>query len=171
MRPLIRKALDTDCTALSVLKQAVWETTYRGIYPDDKLDQYDVSKNAEKFKNIIQNPAVSLFAVECEGELVGYMSCGTLIRPFRNFEYEIGLLYVKKEYQGMGIGRRLFELGASELHQCGAREFIISCNRFNEPAVSFYQKMGGKLIHTDPIYEDKSRSQVKFLYAVEGLIK
>ena len=30
----IRKAVPLDFRALSALKRTVWETTYRGIYPD-----------------------------------------------------------------------------------------------------------------------------------------
>ena len=32
----IRIATDEDCRSLATLKRRVWETTYRGIYPDEK---------------------------------------------------------------------------------------------------------------------------------------
>jgi len=35
-----RKAIVTDCHELAVLKGLVWNTTYKGIYPDEKLTGY-----------------------------------------------------------------------------------------------------------------------------------
>ena len=40
---------------LSILKRNIWETTYRGIYSDDKINNYSYSDNEEKFLNIISN--------------------------------------------------------------------------------------------------------------------
>ena len=45
----VRLAVLDDARRLSEVKIACWNTTYRGIYPDDKLDNYDFDKNTEKF--------------------------------------------------------------------------------------------------------------------------
>ena len=41
----IRKAKSSDCFDLSLLKREIWETTYRGIYPDSKIDNYNYQEN------------------------------------------------------------------------------------------------------------------------------
>lgn len=46
----IRKALYSDCFNLSLLKREIWETTYRGIYPDEKIDNYDYKKMKKNSK-------------------------------------------------------------------------------------------------------------------------
>lgn len=51
----IRIALYEDCRSLALLKRFVWETTYRGIYPNEKIDKYDVDLNENKFKDMIKN--------------------------------------------------------------------------------------------------------------------
>ena len=38
---IIRLATKEDCEGLAKLKRIVWESTYRGIYPDFKLDNYN----------------------------------------------------------------------------------------------------------------------------------
>lgn len=38
----IRLAREEDCRSLALLKRRVWESTYRGIYPNDKLDKYNL---------------------------------------------------------------------------------------------------------------------------------
>ena len=162
----IRIATDEDCRSLATLKRVVWETTYRGIYPDEKLDKYDIDLNENKFKNMIKQKSRKLFVVLNESEIIGYMSCGKIMRPFDEHTHDIGLLYLAKEYQGKGIGLDLFQFAKMELKNQGVTEFIVSCNKYNLPAQHFYKKMGGKIIKIEEDNEDKSIPQVKFQFMV-----
>jgi hypothetical protein len=45
----IRLATESDCMELSKLKHKIWNTTYRGIYPDEKIDNFDYEKNKNTF--------------------------------------------------------------------------------------------------------------------------
>ena len=141
----IRIATDEDCRSLAILKRMVWETTYRGIYPDEKLDKYDIDLNENKFKNMIKQKSQKLFVVLNGSEIIGYMSCGKIMRAFDKYTHDIGLLYLTKEYQGKGIGLDLFQFAKMELKNQGVTEFIVSCNKYNLPAQQFYKKMGGKI--------------------------
>lgn len=164
---VIRLASENDCDILSRLKRDIWETSYRGIYPDDKIDNFDFDKNRNSFLKIVYNPDIELYVVEDEGKLIGYMDFGVPFRPFGEYKQEIGLLYVLKQYQGKGIGRELFNLAFDKIKQNGYDEFFISCNKYNLAARSFYEKMGGKIIHVDEDNEDKSIPQVKYLYKIK----
>jgi len=167
---IIRLAKKTDCLELAKLKKKVWETTYRGIYPDEKIDNFDLTENSEKFKAIIKNPNIKLFVVEDGGSVVGYMDCGNLFKPYKNYKQEIGLLYILEEYQGKGLGRKLFEKGFNEIKNNGYNEFIVSCNKYNIQAQEFYKRMGGIIIDIDNDEDDKSKPQVKFLYKIKAVI-
>ena len=167
MKYQIRLATKKDCEELSKLKQRVWNTTYRGIYSDDKIDNFDYSKNATKFLNIIEDSDVELYVVEDNHKLIGYMDCGKPFRPYKNYEQEIGLLYILKEYQGQGIGKALFNLAYDRIKAKGYQEFFISCNKYNFSAQEFYKKMGGIIDAVDADQEDKSASQVKFIYMIK----
>ena len=162
----IRIATDEDCRSLAILKRMVWETTYRGIYPDEKLDKYDIDLNENKFKNMIKQKSQKLFVVLNGSEIIGYMSCGKIMRAFDKYTHDIGLLYLTKEYQGKGIGLDLFQFAKMELKNQGVTEFIVSCNKYNLPAQQFYKKMGGKIIKIEEDNEDKSIPQVKFQFMV-----
>lgn len=62
-----------DCRKLSYLKREIWKTTYRGLYPDEKLDNYDYEENTKKFENIIKNPDFHLYVVKYKSEIIGYI--------------------------------------------------------------------------------------------------
>ena len=166
MSYLIRLANINDSDELSKLKQMVWNETYRGIYSDEKIDNYDYKNNSIKFLNIINDPNVELYVVEDNNKLVGYMDCGIPYRPYKDYKQEIGLLYLLKEYQRQGIGRELFNIGLNRIKEKGFNEFFISCNKYNIKAQEFYKKMGGVIDHIDDDNIDKSIPQVKFIYKI-----
>lgn len=163
---LVRLAKLNDCEELSKLKQKVWQETYRGIYSDSKIDNYDYEENKNKFINIINNPDIFLYVVEDNSKLVGYMDCGIPLRPYKDYEQEIGLLYLLKDYQRKGIGKELFNIGYNKIKENGYNEFFISCNKYNVNAQEFYKKMGGVIDHVDEDNIDKSIPQVKLIYKI-----
>lgn len=160
----IRIATNEDCRSLAILKRRVWETTYRGIYPDEKLDKYDIDLNENKFKDMIKQQSQKLIVVLNDSEIIGYMSYGKILRGFDEHTHDIGLLYLEKEYQGKGIGLDLFQFAKNELKNQGVTEFIVSCNKYNLSSQQFYKKMGGQIIKVDEDNEDKSIPQVKFQF-------
>ena len=161
---VIRLSNLDDCDELSKLKQKVWNETYRGIYSDEKIDNFDYQKNSEKFAGIIMDPNVNLYVVEDNNKLVGYMDYGIPYRPYKDYKQEIGLLYLLKEYQKKGIGKELFTLALNKIIENGYEEFFVSCNKYNMNALAFYKKMGGTVDEVDDDNIDKSIPQVKFIY-------
>ncbi|NLY46148.1 MAG: GNAT family N-acetyltransferase [Tissierella sp.] len=160
----IRLATYEDCRDLSMLKRRIWETTYKGIYPNEKFIKYDVDLNENKFKDMIKQQSQRLFVVLNDSQIIGYMSCGKIMRAFNKYTHDIGLLYLTKECQGKGTGTKLFEFARNELKNQGVIEFIVSCNKYNLSAQQFYKKMGGEIIKVDEDNRDKSIPQVKFLF-------
>jgi len=162
---VIRLADSSDCKRLSMLKKEIWETTYRGIYPDSKIDDYDYLEHENKFRNFVSDVDIKLYVV-VDDDIVGYMACGKPYRSFKDYERDITLLYLKKEYQGYGIGKRLFLLANDTFKKDGYNRFFINCNKYNEKAQRFYEKMGGKVVAVDEDCLDKSESQIHYHYDV-----
>ena len=115
----VRLANRNDIKKLALLKQIVWDETYRGIYSDNIIDNFDYEKSENKFKMIIDDNRISLYVVESNNELVGYMAIGFPYRQYNDYKQEIGLLYLKKDFQGRGIGRELFNIGYNEIKNNG----------------------------------------------------
>lgn len=150
----------------SEVKYKCWQTTYQGIYPDQKLDNYDFKVQEQKFKEKLENPQVKLFVATKENEIIGYMCVGSPINQYKDFAKELILLYVLKEYQHLGIGKLLFNHAKQIIKDSGHSKFLINCNKYNKNAIGFYLKMGGKIVHTDADNQNKSLTQVKFSYQI-----
>lgn len=162
----IRKAKYDDCHNLSLLKREIWETTYRGIYPDEKIDNYDFLSNEEKFKNFIDDKNRELYVVSDNKILVAYIEFGKPFRPFKNYKQEIGLFYIKKEYQKQGLGKQLFNLALDYIKSTGCDKFFISCHKYNLNAQEFYKKMGGHIVQIDDDNANSGLPQIKFEYII-----
>jgi len=154
-----RKACIADCYELAVLKGKVWNTTYQGIYSQEKLTGYDVEKNKRIFKSIVENPEISLYVATDEERIVGFMTCGKPYKPFREYGQEVGLLYILKEYQRQGIGREFFRIAKKLVTERGYKEFFLSVNSRNYEAQKFYFAMGGKALCEEG-------EQVRFEYKI-----
>ena len=144
-----RKATEDDCLALSELKKTVWNSTYQGIYPQERLDGYDVKKNEEIFHGIVENPEIELYVAEVAGEIVGFMTVGKPYKLYEEYDQEVGLLYIRKDYQRRGIGRRFIDIAKVEVKAKGFDSFVLSVNSQNAGAIAFYTAMGGEIVLDD----------------------
>ena len=109
----IRPATVADALAMAQVKQITWEATYRGIYPDAKLDNYSIPENVQKFEKIINAPDVDVWVAECnhEGQLFekareiiklhGYdeffVSCNKYNLPAQQFYLAMGGVLVQTD--------------------------------------------------------------------------
>ena len=146
---IFRKATIADCRGLSELKRDVWLTTYSGIYPQERLDGYDVDKNESIFRSFVERPDIELFMAEKNGEAIGLMTVGKPYKLSDEYDQEVALLYIKKDFQRQGIGRAFLEIASKEVQRKGFDRFVLSVNEQNENAIAFYEAMGGKTVCQD----------------------
>ncbi len=164
----IRLASLEDCKTLSIVKQKMWNESYRGIYNNEIIDNFNYKEAEETFIKIFYNKDISLYVIESENKIVAFMSVGKPIHKFKNYEQEIGLLYIRKAFQKMGIGKALFNLARQEIKNNGYNSFFVSCNKYNLNALGFYEKMGGKIIYQDKDIDNENKRfiQTKFHYEI-----
>lgn len=149
MQVIFRKATFDDCRNLSKLKRDVWLTTYTGIYPQEKLDGYDVDKNESIFRSFVERQDIELFLAESNGETIGLMTVGRPYKLYEEYEQEVALLYIRKDFQRQGIGRKFLEIARDEVRQKGFDRFVLAVNDRNENAIAFYLAMGGTIVCQD----------------------
>lgn len=151
---LILKACVTDAPAIGRLREAVWKTTYRGIYPDEKIDNYPYEQYLQRDSAQLQSEDHSWYLF-CDGkEPIGYFSIGPYnYGNYKDFALCLNHLYILESYHGKGLGRKAFEVIFDYCRKNGIRKFFCGCNAHNLPAMAFYRRLGG-------IAGDEPRSDV-----------
>lgn len=141
---MIRPATQKDARALATIHVACWDETYRGLLPADYIAQYDLTKRLATWTTILSKEnRVAVY--EVDGQVVGFVDGGKIRDEVPNYKGEIYALYLLKKYQGLGIGKALFNhmrnlLESSHLYPFTA--WVLADN----PSLSFYQKMGAHII-------------------------
>lgn len=161
----ILKANKSHAMTLSQIKQLCWKDTYTGIYDDEDIYNFDYVKHANKFISDIENNNQNVYIIQDSNTIFGYMIFGKSKHPFNNLEYELNALYLLKEYKGLGLGKKLFNLAIETAKTLGQNRFLINCNYYN-PSNAFYLKMGANLIGTTDS-NIKAEKQSHYIYEIK----
>jgi len=156
-----------DAKRLSILRQCVWNETYRNIYPDDVIDNFDFKLHENKFLKQFDDLETEVYIIMVDEEIVGYFSIG--IPNYQNMkEYDLYLksLYILSKFQNLGIGSNVFQFVRSYCIERGFTTFFNSCNTHNVNAKEFYEKMGGELFFENSGHDNKIEDQSFFKYVV-----
>ncbi len=145
---------------LSEMRRKVWLTTYRGIYPDKLLDEFDYEFHDNKNLFMINSEEYSVFFIFAGKEAVGY-----LILQHKNPLY-VQSLYLLSEYRGKGIGRKTFEFIRKVCRENKTERFYLGCHPQNEKALGFYEKMGGVITKKDIGHENNRENSFKIEFDV-----
>ena len=155
-----RKAKDIDAIVIVQLRRKIWNTTYRGIYPDAMLDDFDTAWHLSKEKSRLQGTAYAVYLIEENQNPVGYLTLRIGERAV------LQSLYVLKAHQGCGIGREAIAFARAYFRRCGLACFTCECHPANEKARLFYEKQGGVLIGADLENEEHWQDAVIYQFQV-----
>lgn len=142
---LVLPAGPADAEALAHVHVTAWRETYRSLLPDAFLARMSEANHARRFRHELTHPRtheLTLAAMNRFGVL-GYVAGGPS-RSHAEGEAEIATLYVLREAQGRGVGRRLLTDAARVLAAQGARTLMISVLAENVRARAFYEHLGGR---------------------------
>lgn len=138
------KATVADARLLAETRNIVWKETYRGIYPDDLLDAYDLESHRATDARMIQAPDNHYYLFLDGSDCVGYFSFGPYhYGTYKDFCLCLNHLYIRKPYQGRGLGKKAFTVLQEFCYSQGINRFFCGCNANNGPAIAFYTHMGG----------------------------
>lgn len=146
----IRKAKISDKTGIGKVHVDSWLSTYKGIMPDEKLNQLSYERSEKKWKlNIessLDNPKEILLVAEKDNKIVGFCS-GGLNQDKKTLKYESDLaaIYILKEFQKKGIGRNLVLEFINCIQKINLNSMIIWVLKDNQSKI-FYEKIGGSLV-------------------------
>ncbi len=136
----IRSATENDAHSIANINVLGWKTAYRGLVPDDLLDNLSVTeKRIQKVADHILETKIFLIA-ENETGVVGYLSGGKPRNSRLPFPYEIYTFYVHPDFQRQGVGTALMNAFKKKIN---GQSFCVYVLDGNLKGMNFYQKMLG----------------------------
>jgi GNAT superfamily N-acetyltransferase len=143
---LIRLICSGDIPAVAAIHVEGWQTAYFGFLPVDFLTNLSLEKNIERFQKWIFGSEESLVALmaEVDGQPAGFLLGGPNEDEPLTCDAEVYKLFIRPNYQGLGIGRSLLHEAAETLVRQGYHSVAIWVF---EKARSgrFYEKLGGQI--------------------------
>ena len=145
---------------ISELRHEIWSTTYRGIYSDERIDNYDYEEHRQRDLKRIQDSSCHVYLITDIDNPIGYFTFLATETVY------IQSLYIRQEYQRQGIGKQVFTFIREYCQTHGFDKFTCNCNSHNYPARDFYRSMGGTIIKRNEGHDDKYDDQVTFEFCI-----
>ena len=137
-----RDAVTTDIPALAELHVTTWNATYnttRGPTIATRTWQWNQAFAKDHRRDFV------LVLEDRNGRLIGF----TWGKPSEGeFEGELSKIYLRWEYHGLGLGRRMMAETARRFIERGIHSFILFAELSN-PTLTFYDHMGGERLLDD----------------------
>ena len=139
---IVRDAVAADIPALAELHVELWNATYRtsrGPTVATRTGQWQKVFAAEPRRDFV------LVLEDRTGRLIG-LSFG---KPEEGeFEGQLSKIYLRREYHGLGLGRRMMAETARRFLERGIHSFLLFAELSN-PTLGFYDRMGGERLLND----------------------
>ena len=133
---IIRKATIDDASGKGYVHYQSWIETYTGLFPDEYMASLSLERSVKLAEDYPENTYVALV----NDMIIGF--CCYLASRDDDLKDtgEIMAVYVLKDYQGLGIGKKLMEVCYKELsHFSKLSLWVLSSNK---KSVAFYEKEG-----------------------------
>jgi GNAT superfamily N-acetyltransferase len=140
----VRPARSTDAVGLSEVYADAWREAYAGIIPALTLHRMIVRRGAGWWGEMMQQR--SILVLDVGGTVAGYASFAPAAGRLRPAAAEIQELYLRPEYQGIGLGARLFAATLKRIRGRGYGCVLVRALEENDRANGFYTRRGGRLV-------------------------
>jgi len=145
---VIRRAASRDAEAIARVRIDGWRTSYRGLIPAAYLDGMQVDASTALWDKVLAagpNPA-SVFVASHGDEVIGFAAGSLLAEPKFGLNTELTAVYLRREFQRVGLGRRLIAAVVDAQRALGAAGMIVWVIAANKPARAFYEALGAELL-------------------------
>lgn len=160
----IRKAEPQDAAEIAEVHLQAWRGAYSGIIPHRALNAMLGRRGSDWWANAIRR-AATVLVVEIGGKLAGYATIGRNRARELAQQGEIYELYLRPEYQGIGLGSRLFAAARQRLLDSGLQGMVVWALEDNSGALAFYEGAGGRDIAEGvEVFDHKALKKVAFVW-------
>jgi ribosomal protein S18 acetylase RimI-like enzyme len=160
----IRKAELKDAAAIADVHQEAWRGAYSGIIPHRALTRMINRRGPDWWANAVRR-AATILVIEIGGKLAGYATIGRNRARELSQQGEIYELYLRPEYQGIGLGSRLFAEARKRLARSGLRGLVVWALEENGGALSFYEGAGGRDVAEGvEVFDQRALRKIAFVW-------
>ena len=139
MELIIREQRPEDADGKGYVHWKSWQETYFGLMHEEDITR----RTLESRQKIAREHPENTFVALLDGKVVGF-SC---YHPYYGDDLpgwgEVQALYILKEAQGLGLGRKLMDAAMDALSDYGSIALWVL--KGNEQAIGFYQHYGFRL--------------------------
>lgn len=139
----IRSALATDALLISELANKIWWQAYASIISEEQIRFMLKEMYEPAFLSSQINKGIPFYIAELDNKACGFISA--LPKEKQDKIYRIEKIYLLKETQGLGIGKKLINHVEEIAKNRGFSTLELNVHR-NNPATKFYQKEGFKIV-------------------------
>ena len=141
----IRRARPGDARQIADTHDASWRHAYSGMLPHRALDRMVRRRDEQWWDRAIHRSTIILVA-QLSDQIAGYATLGLNRVNSLNPDGEIYEIYLRPEYQGIGLGTGLFLDARKELRRRRLNGTVVWVLAENSQAIRFYENAGGKKI-------------------------
>lgn len=141
----IRLARPGDADAVAEVHDVAWRYAYRGLIPALDLERMVERRGGRWWANAIRRKT-RVVVLSFGGVVAGYATYGRSRAPSLPYAGEIFELYVRPEYHGIGLGRRLFTAVRRDLSGHAVKSLLVWALADNTVACGFYRHLGGEIV-------------------------
>ena len=140
----VRPARGSDASQLADVYAASWREAYSGIIPSLTLEKMIVRRGPAWWRAAMHKRAV--LVLDVGGRVAGYATFAPAPGRAGQSVAEIQELYLAPEYQGIGLGVRLFAAALKRIRSRGYPRVIVRALADNDRANAFYRRYGGAVV-------------------------
>ena len=140
----VRPGRLSDAEELADVYAAAWREAYSGIIPALTLEKMIVRRSTRWWREVMTKRA--LLVLEVGGAVAGYATFAPAAGRAHPGAAEIQELYLAPEYQGIGLGVRLFSAALKRIKSRGYVRVLVRTLADNDRANGFYRRRGGALV-------------------------
>jgi ribosomal protein S18 acetylase RimI-like enzyme len=138
----VRRAEPQDARAISEVHREAWNQAYAGLIPHRPLTNM-LERRGETWWRKAANGPATLLVLDVAGTVAGYATIGLNRARALPCDGEIYEIYLRPEFQGIGLGRRLFGECRRLLKSLGCEGMVVWCLEDSEQAARFFRRHGG----------------------------
>lgn len=162
----VRPATLGDVKDISKIHALSWKSAYKGMVPQQYLDELKNDFWVSAFQSWIMNGVLTVQLMVDNKLPVGCIAYGKSRDNKLPDWGEIVSIYLLPEYFGRGYGKKLFDVALTDMKKSGYRNIYLWVLKENLRARKFYEKYGFQGNHDQYYFEIMGKELVDVRYCL-----